>query len=180
MRQSSEQVYSFGTRIATWLTLGNAAALTIVFNSIVEDEIKSSTALYPSIIAFTGGLFAAFLGSVVSYFGSAVGLNRVAKSTTAMNEFVVSEYHIAELEKEGISVPDDAPLSLSSSRAAETLEKLNAKQGQIWRWVWASVILYVISALCFASGILIPANTLSNWSKTESSDAAAGSAPHRP
>lgn len=179
MRQSSEQVFNFGTKIATWLTLGNAAALTIVFNSIVKDGLDSAALFYRSIVAFTVGLFAAFLGSVVSYFGSVVGLNLVAKSATAMNEFVVSEYYIAELEKDGISVPDDAPLSLSSSRAGEALEKLNAKQWQIWRWVWLSVILYLISASCFAAGILIPATKLSSWTKIES-NAVADSALHRP
>lgn len=82
-----EQTSAFGSRLGAWLLLGNAAALVVVFNGVMDGARCDRAILVQSLSDFTAGLAFAFTGTLIAYGASVFGshwMGKLAQGTTAM------------------------------------------------------------------------------------------------
>lgn len=150
-----------GTRLASWLLLGNAGALAIVFKATLDRNFCNQSDIHIIIWCFSIGLFSAFAGSTVSYFTSFIGLMKISRTVALVEKIAVSEYYIEKLEADGIEISDDSQLNLDIDEAGRELQVIERKQHRIWFGFWASVCFYLLSAGAFTTGILLPVTKLS-------------------
>lgn len=155
-KQLAEQMNALAMRITTWLMVGNAAALVLIFKTILEDPASNRSSLTTAAWYFVAGLTTAFLGAAANYLTSLAGLTLVGKLSGLIERLAVNEYYISKLESEGIEVPDDAPLQTGITQSQEELEKYERWLPRLWLVFWAVVILYLASAAFFAAGIIVP------------------------
>lgn len=69
LNQTAEQVSAWGSRLATWLLVGNAGALVLAIQALRESETRFVAEIaFQSGRLFASGLAFAFAGAVLSYF----------------------------------------------------------------------------------------------------------------
>lgn len=155
-KQLAEQMNALAMRITTWLMLGNAAALVLIFKTILENPASNRSLLTTAAWYFVAGLTTAFLGAATNYLTSLAGMMLVGKLAGLIDQVAVNEYYISKLESEGIEVPEDAPLQLGIQQAQDQLERFQRWLPRLWLAFWAVVLLYLASAALFAAGIIVP------------------------
>lgn len=157
-KQLAEQMNALAVRITTWLMVGNAAALVLIFKTILENPASDRSMLTSAAWYFVAGLTTAFFGAAANYLTSLAGLTLVGKLSGLVDRLAVNEYYISKLESEGIEVPADAPLQTGIDEAQDELEKYQRLLPRLWLVFWVVVLLYLASAGFFAAGIIVPLN----------------------
>ena len=149
----SQQIFTLGMRIATWLVLGNTGALVLLFNSQINQQSGNEADFYTMALYFLIGLFTAFVGTVIQFFGSFYGTLILTRSAVLMNDVVVSQYYLDKLEEEGVEVPEDSSFNTTIDNASGEHNKIASKQ--IWLWIsfCFTVAFYLLSAIFFGLGI---------------------------
>ena len=151
-----DQLFMMGNRLASWLLLGNAGALVILFNQKLGSDFIPIDDGRHMAIAFCIGLFCAFFGIAITLVFLAMGYSLVTKAVGLLHGLLVNQHYIDKLESEGIDVPPDAPLRLKVDQATESYESLEAKPKRLWLGVILSGAFYTVSAIAFAYGVTIP------------------------
>jgi hypothetical protein len=156
MKSSSEQMFSLGLRILSWLLLGNAAALVLLLKATLEGTTCDRPTLVKAAWFFVGGLTCAFIGAAATYLMNLWSLGLLGKIAGAIDVVATNEFYITKLEAEGIAVLDDAPLRQGIDRAAETMKDHERSLARLWSAFWLIVLIYLASAAAFAAGVISP------------------------
>jgi hypothetical protein len=147
----------WGARLATWLVIGNAGALGLIFNAIVTGTTCDGSQLRIIVWLFAVGLIMAFLGSALNYFVGLYAGTLISRSVRNVNAMEVHVYDIEKLERiTGESVPDDDASKVALSEALNAEAELAKKLPGVWFGVGASLVVLMISASAFAFGLLSP------------------------
>jgi hypothetical protein len=151
-----DQLFSVGNRLASWLLLGNAGALVILFNQKLGSDFIPVDDGRRMAFAFCLGLFSAFAGIAVTLVFLALGYSLVTKAVGLLHGLLVNQHYIDKLESEGIEVAPDNSLRTKVDAATISYEQLESKPRRLWLGVVLSVTLYALSAAAFAYGVTIP------------------------
>lgn len=160
VRFSLEQSSAVGTKLASWLVLGNAGALVITFNAIVTAENVDKYILTNSAFLFTSGLILSFIGISISYLSSLLTVRFLSRAWESSITVLNSEHLIEKLEAQGIEVPQDNPLHEPLTAAQENLSAAQSKLVPIWWLVGAALLFQAAAATSFSAGVLAPAFAL--------------------
>lgn len=153
---SGDRLFSLGTKIATWLLIGNAAAATLSLNAILDKKICDPVAAQPVVWSFVWGMGAAFVGVAINYFSGYFGmlhLSQILKQTTKMQ---AASYYIQKLEDEGFAVAQDSTLQTNLDNAGAELQRLERRVWLFYIGLFASVAFFSLSAVSFMYGITRP------------------------
>lgn len=145
-----------GNRASTWLIVGNAGALGLVFNALMQGTDCNPVMLENSAWFFGQGLAFAFTATLLSYLSGLAGTVLFAQIVGAAAKMNTGDFYVRELEQADITVADDSPLEVQKAEGAAGL----LKAGKDMRWVLAMsaiiMILYLCSTAAFARGLAAP------------------------
>jgi hypothetical protein len=140
-----------GQQISTWLVAGNAAALVIAFNAVIQGSTCEIGMIREATWWFAGGLGLAFAANIASYFGALGSLRFLTHVNTLAEAMYVNQFHIREFEAL------KAPTDFHQTQYDEAGGKLaDAKQRWMWLGPMVSLLLFSGSIICFASGATMP------------------------
>src|SRR4051812_32595426 len=81
----SEQMFSLGIKITSWLLLGNATALVLLLKAVLEGTPCDRTVLTQAAWFFVAGLICAFLGAAATYLTNLLSLSLLGKVAGAID-----------------------------------------------------------------------------------------------
>lgn len=158
--QTSEQVNVWGSRLATWLIVGNAAAMALAIQVLREvGSGPHAQIAFQSGRLFGIGLGLAFIGATVSYFGLIWALSLQSRAAALIEQFA----HKASLEDWHRQRGE--PLTHEQMEAQTTEMKVHADdldatrkrmQSGPFRLSVAAMLLLAASAILFVAGVSIP------------------------
>lgn len=145
----------WGKRIATWLVVGNGAALAFCLNAYLTGrELLKEETILNSALCFSLGLILAFASAAIGYLSMLYVNLKLNAISIQLNKIVQNETLIRELENDGIDVPEDNPLR---AETADALQELNEfEQSKKIAYIWSGVVIVLIglSAIAFAVGLI--------------------------
>lgn len=156
MRFVAEQLAAFGTRLATWLIVGNAGALVLAFNAMLSGQVCDNDLLKRVTGLFALGLLSAFGAAAISYFIGMFAAHAMNKSVNGLALLSANEFYIEQLEGQGIEVPEGAPLRQGIAAATKDTEVAKKCLPWIWGGMGLVFLIFAVSAVSFASGVLVP------------------------
>jgi len=149
-----------GSKLGTWLLVGNAAALVLVLKAATDRAVCEGV-LQTSASWFSAGLFLAFAGWAVSYLSSIASVRLSYTAVEALSTIVGNGYHIERLEAELGANYQRGPLEEGVEAAGAVLVKLPAKLKWLWLSAILSLALFAGSALSFGGGVMEPVSAAS-------------------
>jgi hypothetical protein len=165
-----------GQQIATWLVVGNAAALVFAFNAAIQGSACDATLIRDAARWFTAGLSLAFAGSTLGYLSALRSLAFFGRVNIHAESMYVSQFHIRELE--ALKAPTDIHQA-SYDEAGEKFASM--KPRALWPMTIVGMVLFAGSVVCFAAGATLPVRggpeLLASCSKKASSGRTAALAP---
>ncbi|WP_337189140.1 hypothetical protein [Phenylobacterium sp.] len=156
-RMAATSAIDAGSRLATWLVIGNAGALALAYNGVLQGTACDLRVMSSAVTWFGAGLALAFLGVVAGVVSTLVTIAFLSRSIGSIDTYRLNEHAIEELETEGIEVPDENPLKAGQKDAAEGFQRLLAEEARI-RWVGPtiSIALFAASGAAFIGGVVAP------------------------
>jgi hypothetical protein len=135
-------------RIAGWLIAGNAGALLLCFNALLEHRICDWSAFNPLVLVFVAGLGCAFASVFFDWFAVLFRADHMRKLTRS-GELVQMAWIESDGLRERLSGLDEAKRSEVNARLAD-LEKEVASQiseaGELTKRSWLQTALTVCAA----------------------------------
>lgn len=173
-----EKTMGLGQQLANWLVIGNAGALVLAFNGMVQGSTCDLGTMQTAMTYFAGGLGAAFTAGVVGYFSSINSLLFLTNLNTHAETMWSSQFHIRELAEKG---QESAELDATYDRAGQAIT--TAKNRLLWVGPIVSMLLYIGSIAAFTLGATAPirqsAESLAACSAKSRAAPALGLAPAR-
>lgn len=160
LAQTGEQVGAWGSRLATWLLVGNAAALALAIQVLREAGAGPHAQIaFQSGRLFGVGLGLAFIGATVSYFGLIWALSLQSRAAGLIEQFA----HKASLEdwnrQRGEPLTEDQMKAQTKEMTghAEQLDALRVRmrRGPL-RIAIVAMLFLAASASLFVAGVTIP------------------------
>lgn len=157
LRVVMEKSIALGQQITTWLVVGNAGAMVLSFNAVIQGS-PCFALIQGSATSFAVGLGLAFGSAVASYVGYTVSLIYLGKVNNAAEKVYVTDAHAREIAAECDGSVEDLRASADAWKAASDA---GAEMGTLkarYLWVAPSVagILLFGSLVAFAHGIMEP------------------------
>lgn len=147
--------------MATWLVVGNAGALVIVFNLLSDGRGPDQSYLKTVATCFVFGLILAFSGASLGYIGGLFALKITTESVGSLDAFLINQHFIDQLESEGINVSEESELRKAVTREGEALTAAKAKVSNLFLVMYITLGLYGASAIAFVGGVLLPVWSMS-------------------
>jgi hypothetical protein len=148
---AADQTQAWGTRLATWLVLGNTAA---VVTALSAARYGLGADVGGLARPFIWGLTLAFAGAVLSYFAGLVSIKPLSSSADALSTVLANTAALEALDEEfpdRQSSPDD-PLERGITDAADTIADLPKRLRPVFLLSGAALLLYAASAGLFLWG----------------------------
>lgn len=152
-----EKSIALGQQLTTWLVVGNAGALVLSFNAVIQGS-PCAQLIQSSAMSFAAGLGLAFLSAVASYAGYLASMTYMGKVNTAAEKIYVTDAHAREAaaESDG-SVEDLKGVAEAWSAASEAGYELSRlKPRLLWLAPTIAVTLLFGSLIAFGHGIFQP------------------------
>lgn len=152
-----EKSIALGQQITTWLVVGNAGAMVLSFNAVIQGS-PCAQLIQGSATSFAAGLGLAFGSAVTSYVSYTLTLAYLGKVNNAAEKVYVTDAHARETAANCDGSVEDLRDSAEAWKAAS---EAGFEMGRIKpRFVWVapvvSGILLLSSLAAFAQGILGP------------------------
>lgn len=151
-------IMAVGSTISSWLVVGNAGALVLILGAILNGTTCNQALLAAANQRFALGLAFSFVAALCGYALSIAAFSILSGVASAMNDIAINEFHIRELERDGVVLPDDNLFQKVIDATPHKMAVLNSRM----RWVFAGLAvasaLNVAGAIAFALGVLIPAS----------------------
>lgn len=145
-----------GNTLSGWLVLGNAAALAITVRPILDGSVCASF-LRPVALAFAVGLLLTVAGMAAGYVAGLWSNFKLGKILDEVQGAWIAETYIDALERDGVKVPDDAPLRRTVEMHGENMGRMQAPFArQAVAGLSAAFILTALGSASFAVGVLGP------------------------
>lgn len=147
----TDRTAGLGLQINTWLVVGNAGALALAFNAVVQGSTCSLSTMQGAAGNFATGLALAFSAAIVSYAGSVHAALFITTLAGLATKLYVAKFHELDLAKTGAD----------TSAFEADYEAAGAQITEIKRWPIfiapaISITLSVASAVAFGMGMLQP------------------------
>lgn len=153
---SLANLHASGTRLGTWLVLGNVAAIVMVMKTVTDGSGCNAEVLSASARAFIVGLLFAFSGWAVGYFNSIASQLMTESAITATSTIVANGDYVERLQREFGKHYQPGDLEKGIDEAGEQIKLLQ----QRYKWLLAgtiiSLILFGCSSASFVHGALLP------------------------
>ncbi len=139
---------AIGTKLSTWLLFGNAGALLICFNALLDHKVCSWAVFSPLVWSFAIGLAAAFASTLCAWL-SAFFTQRDLSTLTLL----ATQASINEREFEQLKAADDLD-NATLYRFEASNREVNEKMNGIMRRSWRSTASELAGGLAWAIGVV--------------------------
>lgn len=146
---ASEIAGAWGSRLATWLIVGNAIALfTVVSARDLEGNILQLAT------PFLAGLCITFVAGALNYLISLSAIKYMAETADSLSTMMSCEIDLKAFEKDNPAYrrSPEMPLEKCISDAEVKMTSAKNNLAGLGKWVLLSVSMFMAGALCFAYG----------------------------
>lgn len=152
----AERLSRQGNTLSAWLVLGNAGALVISVKPILDGS-ACAPFLRPVALAFAVGLLLTVAGMAVGYVAGLWSNFRLGKIMDEVQGAWIAETYIDDLERDGVEVPDNAPLRRTVEQHEKNMRRMQAPFArQTIVGMTAAFALTSLGSASFAVGLLRP------------------------
>ncbi|WP_269716486.1 hypothetical protein [Caulobacter sp. NIBR2454] len=153
--QLLQRVAENGTRICSWLVVGNAGAIVIVFNAVIAGSSCDPLLMSNATKAFSVGLIAAFAGAVGAYGVDLRTIYLLSGQQTSLTALHLYAHEMDKLEPNSENLEDIKELNEKIQSENNSIQEFTRKLQRRYL-IFIPITLYIISAFAFLTGATLP------------------------
>jgi hypothetical protein len=153
---AGELLNNWGLRLASWLVIGNAGAMVLALNAVVNGTRCDTQRLAELVAWFAAGLILAFAASAVSYLIALRSNFLLGRSVAMITALETNTFFIEKLKSEGVPEQYHAELNAGIDRVTHEHPLIERKHVANMLYGILALIIYALSAVAFAGGLLTP------------------------
>jgi hypothetical protein len=153
---SVESLHGWGARVAAWLIAGNAAALVISYNAVINASVCNRDGFAQILWSFALGLGAAFVGVIITLVAGMMSSLLLGNIVNLMGRVEMDEINLQRLEARYGPQPEDNILQQSITDHLSKVPQIEKQLRALVLVACASFLFYGASATLFARGTILP------------------------
>lgn len=156
LRRAIDTSLSQGSRLSTWIVVGNAAALTFTYKTMVEGSRCGLGLLQSAATCFLAGLVVSVIGAAASYVGSLRHVYTTGRLADAVGKVARYEHALREAMAEGEDPPPSGhPLVAKYNASVEAMGNVGTSRLTI-ACIGTAFTAVIVAAGLLAWGLSLP------------------------